>query len=233
MLAGPDQTIDTMKKAVAYTIAALDAASEIDIDRTEEDRTFFAAEKEALEPVLTGLTTAKNQLDDFDLGLGLRYQVRVVLGDAVLDNGLRVNNSKAKMGLKNASGLGADHVFGARVDVLTGEQLRLEPTKVLAAADRLDDVADFPGKAEVKADLTARATKQEELLQARETGYGERNKLKSNQVRVVADAADALIRCKAALEGRFPRQRAYVSNFFADVTEGRRRRAGRRRGTPE
>jgi hypothetical protein len=47
-----------MRKVVYRTIAALDAASEIDIDRSKEDRDFFAAEKAKLEPVAAKVNAA-------------------------------------------------------------------------------------------------------------------------------------------------------------------------------
>ena len=42
MLAGPSVTILTMRRALAATLAALGAAAKIDLDRTDEDRAFFA-----------------------------------------------------------------------------------------------------------------------------------------------------------------------------------------------
>ncbi|MBI4614855.1 MAG: hypothetical protein HY720_14685 [Planctomycetes bacterium] len=219
MLAGPDSTLDTMKKAVWFTIHAFDSVAEIDIDRTPEDKKFFLEEKAKLEPFAPKLKTAAGAIEDHELGPGMRQQARVELGDAVQDRGVRDGNAKTKAALRNKPGLPASHVFGRRVSELTEEKLRLEPQKVLQAAGRLEDVPDFPEKPAIKADLVKRATKQESLLAERDKGWTDETQLDSAAVRLRAEAADALARAKAALDGRFPRQRGYVSSFFLDVGE--------------
>jgi hypothetical protein len=45
MIAPPDATAQTMRRALNYSIAALDTASRLDMDRTADDRTFFAQQK--------------------------------------------------------------------------------------------------------------------------------------------------------------------------------------------
>src|SRR5262249_14653683 len=78
----------TMRRALAYTIAALGAAAKVDIDRTKEDRDFFAAEREKIVPLAAQLEKADHALERFDLGPGMEQQACVELGDAVLDRGV-------------------------------------------------------------------------------------------------------------------------------------------------
>ena len=139
-----------MRRAVAYTIAALDAAAAIDVDRTDEDRAFFTEEKKKRLAVSEALATADNNLTAFELGTGLINQVKVTLGDAVLDRCIGASAARTKLELRNTPGLGAQHVFGNRTDDLMRQPLRLEPSAVREAAERLDDIHDFPGKEEMK-----------------------------------------------------------------------------------
>jgi hypothetical protein len=206
-----------MRKAMAYTIAALDATAEIDIDLSDDDRTFLAAEKAKLGPHHTALKETADRLTAFDEGLGLLNQVRVNIGDAVLDVGLRRGNTRTKVELQGKPGLGADHVFGSRVDIITGAKIRLEPGLVIDAIGRFDDVPAFPAKEDIKGDLRRRAEKQESLLVERDHGYTEYARIQGTAVRLVVEAADALARTKGALDNRFPRQRAYVSAFFFEL----------------
>jgi hypothetical protein len=53
--------------------------------------------------------------------------------------------------------------------------------------------------------------------------YAARAKLESEGVRLVVEAADKLAQTKAALDGRFPRQRSYVARFFLDASRKRKR----------
>lgn len=221
MLAGPKSTIKTMRKAIHYSITALDAAAEIDLDASPEDREVLTQEKSKLEALTGPLAEAAHGLEAYDLGRGLRLQVAVELGDAVLDRGVREANARTKLALRNKSGLGAAHVFGRRVSELTSEKLRLEPGRVTQAAQRLLDLPDFDSRTEMKQDLEQRAKQQENLLQQRDQGERERNQLVSKAVRLVAEGSDALAKAKAALDGQFLRQRAFVSSFFLDVARPR------------
>lgn len=221
MLAGPDSTVRTMRRALGRSIGALAAAFSADLDRTDEDRAFFQAERAKLETLATQLRGVHLGIDDFDLGPREVQQAQVAIGDEVLDRGVRAGNTRAKLGLKGKAGLGAAHVFGERVDDLTGAPVAKEPAAVLAALERLDDVPDFDGKEAIRTDLTARANQQDGFLKARDASATERTKLQSQATRLVVESALALASLKGALDQRFPRQRLYVSSFFLDVSRKR------------
>jgi hypothetical protein len=110
----------------------------------------------------------------------------------------------------------------------------VQPAKVLAAAERLEDLPEFPDRSAIKADLIARADQQEKLLAARDAGDLKRSKLASAAVAAVVDGALTLVQTKAALDGRFPRQRKYVASFFLDVSPARKKAAPEDEGaTPD
>ena len=217
MLAGPDSTLETMARALADTIHALDAASELDLDRSAADRKFFATRKKALAPLLAQLITAKRAIEDHDLDEGSRLQTRVEIGDQVLDRGVSDGNARTKLALKGKAGLDATHVFGKNVATLTKEKIALEPTKVLEAVGRFDDVPDFPERKGIAKDLTKRAEQQQACLDERTKGDTARAKLVGAGIKLVVDGAHALAALKGALDERFPRQREYVGAFFMDV----------------
>jgi hypothetical protein len=221
MLAGPSSTLATMAQAVSTTINALDAASELDLDRSDDDRKFFAARKAILAPFKPHLITARRAIEDHDLDVGGRLQVRVEIGDQILDRGISDGNTRTKLGLKGKPGLEASHVFGKNVATLTKERIALEPQKVLDAVDRFKDVPEFPERATIAADLTTRADQQQGCLDDRDEGDIARAKLVSAGIKLVLDAAHALAATKGALDERFPRQRDYVAAFFLDVAPAR------------
>jgi len=221
MIAGPTSTLDVMCKAICRTCNTLDAVASVDIDRSPEDRTFFAAESAKLKPLRDALLSQRRAIDNFNLGAGDLHQTSVELGDEVLDRGLREGNTRTKLGLKGKIGLGADHAFGNRIDELADAPHRQEPSLVRGAISRLDDVPDFDDKAKVKTDLTTRVELQEGLLDQRDNGHTQLAKLESDAIKLVVDGANALAQTKAALDGRFPRQRKYVARFFLDVTRRR------------
>lgn len=222
MIAGPTSPIGTMTRAVARTVNMLNIAATVDLDRSAEDRAFFQGEAKTLRPLLTALIAKKREIEDFDLGPGDLNQAAVLMGDAVLDRGVRAGNTRTKLGLSGKTGLGSTHVFGNRVDDLTSAPLKLEPSRVREAAERLDEVPDFDDKAKVKSDLLGRAEQQDSLLATRDTGLAERAKLESEAVKLVVDAAHKLAQTKAALDGRFSRQREYVATFFLDTSRKRK-----------
>jgi hypothetical protein len=92
MLAGPSVPTFTMRRAVAHTLAALDAAAAVDMDRTKDDRSFFASQRSELAHFASDLAKAERALEDFDLGPGTTNQAFVELGDLVLDRGGRDGN---------------------------------------------------------------------------------------------------------------------------------------------
>lgn len=218
MLAGPNVPIRTMRRALSHTAGALSAAIAADLDRSDDDRAFFAAERAKLDPLTTQLKDVYVALDEFDLGPGEIHQVTVEVGDDVLDRGVRDANTRTKLALKSKSGLDATHAFGQRIDLLTGAPIASEPAAVLAAVARMNDLPAFDEKLAIQHDLTARADKQEEFLKARDLGDATRTRLASEGARLVVESALALASLKGVLDARFPRQRAYVSVFFFDVS---------------
>lgn len=115
------------------------------------------AQKAELDPVCTRVADAGRALDEFELRAAVRLQTRVVMGDAVLDAGVRSGAARTRLALKGKSGLGVEHVFSGRVDTLTDASLRLEPRLVTEAAARLDDLAAFEGRDAITTDLVVRA----------------------------------------------------------------------------
>jgi hypothetical protein len=221
MLAGPTSTVATMAQAVSTSINALDAASALDLDRSDEDRAFFAARKVLLLPYKSQLVAAQRAIEDHDLDVGSRLQVWVEIGDRVLDRCVGDGNTRTKLALKGKAGLDATHVFGKNVASLTKEKIALEPQKVLEAVARLGDLPDFAERATIAADLTQRASQQQDCLDDRDDGRAARDKLVSAGIKLVLDAANALAALKGALDERFPRQHAYVAAFFLDVAPAR------------
>lgn len=218
MLAGPDVTLSTMAKAIARSLRALDAAAELDVDCSDEDRAFLRTRHTHLESLLAPVVSAERALEDYDLGPGMRLQVRVDLGDKVLDRGLESANARTKLELKGKPGLDAAHVFGQRVSDLTHEKIALEPTLVLQAVERFSDVPDFPSRASLCNDLSGRAARQQACLNERVSGNAERNALSSRADRLLHEASSALFALQGALNERFPRQKDYVASFFLDTT---------------
>lgn len=225
MLASPNATIETMCGAVADSLHALDAAAELDSDRTREDRTFLAARRKTLAPLLAKLVAAKRAIEDYDLGDGSRLQARVEIGDKVLDRALGNGNARTKLALQGKPGLDAAHVFGKNMATLTKEKIALEPKRVLEAVDRLSDLPDFAERRSIAKDLTARATEQQGCLDDRLAGRTARAKLVSVGVKLVLEASNALAELKGALDERFPRQRNYVATFFMDVAAAPKKEA--------
>jgi hypothetical protein len=232
MLAAPASTLETMVRAVAFTVHALDAAAELDLDRTAADRKFFASRRKPLSALLTQLVAANRAIEDYDLNDGIRLQTRVEIGDEVLDRGVSDGNARTKLALKNKAGLGADHVFGSNVATLIKEKIAVEPTKVMEAVGRLKDVPDFAERAGIAKDLTKRATQQQACLDERDKGDLARAQLVSAGVKLVVEAAHALAALKGALDERFPRQRDYVGAMFMDVSPRKKAASGKEQTAP-
>lgn len=217
MIAGPDSTPSTMRRALSRSGGALAAAIAADIDRSDEDRAFFTVEKAKIEVLSTNLRAVHLAIEDHELGPAEVQQAQVELGDEVLDRGVRAGNTRAKLGLKGKQGLDASHAFGSRVDELVKAPIAAEPGEVLGAVGRLADVPEFAEKQAIQQDLTLRAEQQEAFLEARDEGDKALTRLKSEATRLVVESALALASLKGALDQRFPRQRDYVARFFLDV----------------
>jgi hypothetical protein len=217
MLASSNATISLMRKALARTAMALEIAAEIDATRTDDDKKFLANTRQRILPLLEEAITIEEALETYDEGDGLRFQARVELGDAVLDEGLRNGKSKTKALLRGQSGLGAEHVFGDDISEMTDAPVAQEPELVLTALLKMVDLPKFPGREELADELTALANKQKQILQERNVGTTTRTTLSSTATRIVVQGADLLASVKGDLDSRFPRQKKYVSSFFLDV----------------
>lgn len=218
MIAGPLSTIPTMTEAVARSRSAVAAAAELDEDCSEDDRLFFADRRIVLDGIFTGLLAAQRAIEDIDLGPGMLEQVRVELGDKVLDRGVEDGNQRTKIGLKNKPGLGAPHVFGKRVTELTQEKIAQEPKAVLLAVKRLGDVPDFDDKPKVAATMIRRANQQQVCLDDRAAGHEARELCVNQGKKLVVEAALELATLEGLLLARFTRQKDYVRTFFLDVS---------------
>ncbi|MBI4814676.1 MAG: hypothetical protein HY791_00375 [Deltaproteobacteria bacterium] len=225
MIAGPDSTLQTMLSAISDTIHSLDSASDLDIDRSDADRSFFAERKAKLVPQFEALLATKRRLEDFDLGEGSRLQTRVEIGDQVLDRGISDGRARTKLALKGKSGLDYTHAFGPTLQTLTQEKLALEPQRVLEAVGRLTDLPEFVEKEPVGKDMSLRAQTQQKCLDERADGRLKRDALVTAGIKQVLEAAQALAALKGALDERFPRQRDYVAAFFLDVAPPRQPKA--------
>ncbi|WP_156339015.1 hypothetical protein [Chondromyces crocatus] len=206
-----------MRRALSHSMGALAAAIAADLERTDEDRTFFENEKSKLEPLVAQLRSVHLAIEDHELGPGEVLQGQVEMGDEVLDRGVRVANTRTKLGLRGKSGLDASHAFGTRVDELVKKPLAAEPGAVLDAVQRLNDVPPFDEKEKLQQDLTRRAEQQESFLRARDAGYKLLMQKKSEAARLVVESALSLASLRGAMEHRFPRQRDYVKRFFMDA----------------
>ncbi|KAF0218415.1 MAG: hypothetical protein FD167_5124 [bacterium] len=218
MIAQPDCSAELMQRALAYTISALDAVAELDIDLTDSIRESLAKENSQLQVVLDNLLNAQQTLQNQQLKEGVRLQARVLVGDVVLDKGIRNGKNRMKLELQRSMPEAADYVFGKNISELVDAELRSEPQLVMQALSRFDQVPDFAGKVELKTSLEKRVEQQNQALSARDEGELTRASLYSSVVRIIADASESLYRLEKRLLDRFPRERAYVKEFFLDVT---------------
>lgn len=217
MLAKPDSPRPLMRRALSRTIGALAAAIAADMDRTDDDRAFFMAEKAKLEPLAAQLRAVDIDIEDHELGPAEIQQAQVEIGDEVLDRGVRAGNHRTKLGLRGQQGLGASHVFGDQVDDLVKAPIATEPDAVLDAVEKFDELPAFAEKDAIRQDLIVRAEQQQDFLDERDEGDKALLKLKSEATRLVLESSLALASLKGALDQRFPRQREYVARFFLDV----------------
>ena len=225
MLAPPDSTADTMLDATATTLGALSAASELDVDRTDEDRAFFTAERDALLAHYNAVNSADQALRAHLHLVQKARQVAVIIGDRVLDRGVRAGKQRMKLELKNSAPDAVDHVFPADINDIVGAEMRVEPQLVLEATAKFSQVPDFNGKAELKADLEGRADRQALGFKARAEAEVTEAALWGAVDKAVATAADALYGLEKRLLERFPRDKQYVSAFFMDVAPPRKKKA--------
>jgi hypothetical protein len=208
---------ERLLKETAAGIGALTAAIELDIDRSDEDRTFFTAERAALQLSFDNLFNADAVLTKHQLLVQLPLQVRTVVGDNVLDRGVRAGKAGMRLALKNTSMPGGeDHVFPADITEITDAERRVEPNLVLKVAAKFDQVPDYDGKAKVKADLEGRANRQNQAFTDRDAGELKQTALEGALARAISEADDALLRFEKRMEERFLRDARYVTGFFLE-----------------
>jgi hypothetical protein len=222
MIAPTNATSETMKKALAYTIAALAAASELDMDRSDDDRAVFAKERNAISPLLQDVIKKERASEDDELENSMRLQARVTLGDAVLDRGFIDGKERMKLELKRTDPDAADQVFGKRTADTTRAPIQIEPGLVLNALARLEHAPDFPTKKEVRLSLEQRVGQQNLCLQERSAGETASVRLSSALSTSIRLASDELYGLEKRLLDRFKRDADYVRKFFLDVSSPRK-----------
>jgi len=215
-----------MLRALSHSLGALEAAAELDVDRSAEDHAFFAAEKATLQTSFDEVFASDLSLTRHLLLTTQRLQARVLLGDAVLDRGVRAAKARMKLELKTSSmAEGADHVFPADISDIVDAERRVEPGLVLQVIGRFPQVPDFPGKTVLEGDLQGRAGRQSENFTNRDAGEVDEHALDGVLTQGIVRASDALYRLEKRLLERFPRDKVYVRAFFLDVAPARKKRA--------
>jgi hypothetical protein len=214
-----------MLDALSVSIAALNAAIKLDVDRTDADRTFFGTERDGLQTCFDAVFAANQALVSHDYLETRGKQACVDIGDAVLDRGVRKGKARMKVELKDsAMPQGADLVFGVDLNELVQAERAEEPKLVLEAVAKFGQVPDFTGKPEMAKDLTTRASRQKDCFADRDTAALARVPLQGAVDKAVGDAATALYRLEKRLSDRFPKQVVYVKAFFLDVAPPRKKK---------
>ncbi len=128
MIAPRDATSRTMLRALGHSLGSLDAAIDLDVDRTDEERAFFSTEKAALQPIFDDVFAADQALTKHLLLVSEAHQARVELGNAVLDRGVRASKTRMRLELKNTSmPAGVDEVFPSDISEIVDAERRVEP----------------------------------------------------------------------------------------------------------
>ena len=221
MLAHSESSPDTMEEALTFTLAALDAEAEMNIDLSQEDRNALVSESQTLEVHYNNFTNARNNLRSYSRQLK-RFQRRVKAGDATLDSGISSNKKKTVVALERIMPEGANIVFGSNIKNLTAAELELEPELVRQAITRFNQLPEFPGKAEIIADLERRIGQQEQAIRERKQGELARVMLADNLELAIKQASEALYKLEKRLLERFPREKDYVRSFFWDTSSRNR-----------
>jgi hypothetical protein len=220
-----------MLKALAYSMCALDSASELDLDRTDDDRTFFAAEKKTLGGHFDTLFEAENELEKFAYLTVQQWQSHVVIGDAVLDRAVRAGKQKMKQELKYTAPLAADEAFPADIRDIVDAERHVEPDLVLQVAGRFEHAPEFASKEAIKEDLEKRANRQKENFAGRTKAQLAEDTLEAKVASLVAKSSDALYGLEKRMLDRFKRETGYVREFFLDVAS-KRKKPGEEGGPP-
>jgi hypothetical protein len=204
-------------KDLATSIGALTAAVDLDVDRSDDDRKFFLAERASLQTAFDDAFNADAAVTKHDLLVKLPLQARTIVGDHVLDRGARGAKAGMRLALKNSAMVGGeDHVFPADITDITDAERRIEPKLVLQVAAKFDQVPDYNGKAAIKLDLEGRANRQAQAFTDRDAGEVTETALDGVLLRAVTKAEDALLRFEKRMQERFLRDAKYVASFFTE-----------------
>lgn len=204
-------------RELATTLGALTAALEMDVDRSDDDRAFFTAERATLQSHFDALCAADDAVTKHELLVRMGRQAAIVVGDQVLDRGVRAAKARMRLELKQSTQPGGeDHVFPSDISDITDAERRVEPQLVLSAVAKYDQVPDFAGKAETKADLEARAQRQRDAFSLRDASDTLAETLDAALDQAVEKADEALFVCEKHIEGRFPKDGKYAASFFLE-----------------
>lgn len=211
---------------LATSIGALTAAIEMDVDRTDEDRAMFTSERTTLQTHFDKVYAADQAVTRHLLLVKMPQQAAVIVGDHVLDRGVRAGKARMRLELKtSAMPGGEDHVFPSDISEITDAERRVEPNLVLKAVAKFDQVPEFNGKAQVKADLEGRANRQQEAFKQRDAGDTAADALEGALDRAVTEGEEALFVFEKHLEARFPRDGKYVASFFMEKPSRKKKKA--------
>jgi hypothetical protein len=222
MIAQPDASAETMLRALAYTLAALEAAADLDADTSAEDRVYFADEKTRLLGSFEQLEAADHNYTRHQVKEMARLQARVILGDNSLDRGVRAAKIRLKVETLSSRSGNDEEVFGTNLSDIVEAPLRNEPGLVQQALVKLDLLPDFPTKAEIKADLASRVERQIQVLKERDEGEYTRIVLKNLLLNTIMNCSETLYKLEKRLLERFPRDRGFVRQFFMDTASPKR-----------
>jgi hypothetical protein len=215
-----------MLRALAHSLGGLDAAIELDVDRTAEERAFFSTEKATLQSSFDEVSSAGQALARHLLLGTEALQARVELGDVVLDRGVRAGKQRMKLELKSSAlPDGVDHVFPSDISEIVDAERRVEPVLVLQLLAKFPQVPEFTGKSALVTDLKGRADRQNKNFADRDAGEITEAELDGVVTRAIALGSDALYRLEKRLLDRFPREKVYVRSFFLDVAPPRKKKA--------
>lgn len=208
---------------LATTIGACSAAIDMDVDRSDDDRKFFTDQRNILQGWFDKVSNADQATSRHWLLVRLVRQAAIVVGDQVLDRGVRYGKSKMRLELKNSTMPGGENdVFPSDISEITDAERRVEPNLVLSVLAKWNLVPDFSGKADIKTDLEGRVQRQQNAFANRDVSDNEAEALEAALDRAVADADEALFVTEKLLEARFPRDGRYVASFFMEKPSRKR-----------
>lgn len=223
---GATAASERILRELATSIGALSAAIEMDIDRSGDDRLFFVTERSTLQSAFDKVITADHAVTQHLLLVHLQRQAAVVVGDQVLDRGVRAGKSKMRIELRNSTMPGGeDQVFPSDISEITDAERRVEPNLVLGAVAKWHLVPEFTGKADIKADLEGRVDRQQKAFANRDASDNVGEALEATLELIVSEAEEALFVTEKHLEARFPRDAKYVASFFMEKPSRKKKKS--------